>query len=491
MLDPRRVTSRELSAPGRSRSPITISAASRPSTPTRICALPASSATVPSSRGLPGSHAWRASCSSRPRRGARRRPPRCRAPAARSPPSGARARDPSWWRRGRGSRRGREPRAGRQTQRAATPRPPSGCPGDDPLDLGIAQGERARLVEQHRPAPPSRSRAPAPFTITPARAARESPATNAIGAARISGHGVATTITASPRTESPDTSQASPATASVNGRKNAAYRSAMRVNSARSVCAASTRRTTAAYALSAADETMRRSNASPALAVPRADTLVSCEPDRHRLAGERRLVHDGLDADDDAVCRHDLAGTHRDDVPGAQLVDADLHHGVARVPVGDVAAPARRAARSSRRARPAAHASSAAPPDIISATIAAARYSPSARAQTIATSAIASTPTSRRRSDCAVETTSGTSTIAAPAAQTALPQPSSPVSQSAPPTTIEPSAITGSPLSRSCRACSGTKAALPMATSSSRRSGARAAPRARARRPRPPGPEGR
>ena len=71
-------------------------------------------------------------------------------------------------------------------------------------------------------APPSRSSAPAPLTITPARAARESPATNAIGAARMSGHGVATTITASPRSESPDTSHASPATASEKGRKNAA-----------------------------------------------------------------------------------------------------------------------------------------------------------------------------------------------------------------------------------------------------------------------------
>ena len=55
--------------------------------------------------------------------------------------------------------------------------------------------------------------------MTPALAARERPATKAIGAARMSGHGVATTMTASPRVESPDTSQASPATASENGRK--------------------------------------------------------------------------------------------------------------------------------------------------------------------------------------------------------------------------------------------------------------------------------
>ena len=48
-------------------------------------------------------------------------------------------------------------------------------------------------------APPSRSSAPAPLTMMPARAARERPATKAIGAARMSGHGVATTMTARPR----------------------------------------------------------------------------------------------------------------------------------------------------------------------------------------------------------------------------------------------------------------------------------------------------
>ena len=71
-------------------------------------------------------------------------------------------------------------------------------------------------------APPSRSSAPAPLTMMPARAARESPATNAIGAARMSGQGVATTITASPRVESPDATQAITATASEKGKKYAA-----------------------------------------------------------------------------------------------------------------------------------------------------------------------------------------------------------------------------------------------------------------------------
>ena len=47
------------------------------------------------------------------------------------------------------------------------------------------------------------------------RAARDTPEMSAIGAARISGHGVATTSTASARTGSPDTAQATPATSAV------------------------------------------------------------------------------------------------------------------------------------------------------------------------------------------------------------------------------------------------------------------------------------
>ena len=93
----------------------------------------------------------------------------------------------------------------------------------DPLDARRAEGDRAGLVEHAPCAPrPSRSIAAAPLTTTPARAARETPQSSAIGAARISGHGVATTKTASARTGSPDTAQAAPATTIVSGRKNAA-----------------------------------------------------------------------------------------------------------------------------------------------------------------------------------------------------------------------------------------------------------------------------
>ena len=117
-------------------------------------------------------------------------------------------------------------------------------------------------------AAPRRSRTPAPLTMIPARAARDSPATNAIGAARISGQGVATTITASHLLGSPVAAHARPPTTSEKGRKTAAYRSASLVNFARSLSAVRTSRTIAAYALSAADRVTRASNAFPAFMVP-------------------------------------------------------------------------------------------------------------------------------------------------------------------------------------------------------------------------------
>ena len=56
----------------------------------------------------------------------------------------------------------------------------------------------------------------------PRRAACETPAMNATGAARMSGHGVAATNTASPLTGSPDTNQAPPATTRVIGNNRSA-----------------------------------------------------------------------------------------------------------------------------------------------------------------------------------------------------------------------------------------------------------------------------
>src|SRR5204862_4420628 len=63
-----------------------------------------------------------------------------------------------------------------------------------------------------------RSRAPPPLIRTPMPAARERPETSATGTARISGHGVATTSTASARAGSSVASQAPPASSSVSMR---------------------------------------------------------------------------------------------------------------------------------------------------------------------------------------------------------------------------------------------------------------------------------
>ncbi len=81
---------------------------------------------------------------------------------------------------------------------------------------------------------PIASIAPPPLTMIPRRAARETPEMIAIGVARISGQGVATTSTAKARTSSPETIQAAAATTTVTGRKMIAKRSASRTTGARS-----------------------------------------------------------------------------------------------------------------------------------------------------------------------------------------------------------------------------------------------------------------
>ena len=94
------------------------------------------------------------------------------------------------------------------------------------------------------------------------------PATIAIGTARISGHGVATTRTESARIGSPVASQAPPAMTNVMGMNHNAYWSARRTAGAFSSSAASTSRTMPAYVESAAVAVACRSNAGPALTAP-------------------------------------------------------------------------------------------------------------------------------------------------------------------------------------------------------------------------------
>ncbi len=69
---------------------------------------------------------------------------------------------------------------------------------------------------------PRFSKAPPLRITTPSREARDKPETIATGAASSSGHGVATTSTATARTADPLASHAAPATMSATGRNQAA-----------------------------------------------------------------------------------------------------------------------------------------------------------------------------------------------------------------------------------------------------------------------------
>ena len=193
---------------------------------------------------------------------------------------------------------------------------------DHVLDIGGADGQRAGLVEQHGPRPPSVSIAPAPLTITPLRAARESPETSAIGAARISGHGVATTTTASARTGSPLSAHASPATASVTGGTSGVAVGHPH-EGARWACACSTSRTrprTRSRPPGVGAHVERRAGVGG----PAHHRHPAAQRDGQRLAAERARVDDRLGAHHGAVDGDHLAGAHEHHVARHHRVDGDL-----------------------------------------------------------------------------------------------------------------------------------------------------------------------
>ena len=72
---------------------------------------------------------------------------------------------------------------------------------------------------------------------------------------------------------------------------------------------------------------------------PGADMPVAGDRDGQRLSRQRRLVDDGLVADDRAVGRDDVPGPHRHDVAGLELLDPDLLHHAVDVPVCDARGP--------------------------------------------------------------------------------------------------------------------------------------------------------
>ena len=115
---------------------------------------------------------------------------------------------------------------------------------------------------------PSRSSVPPPRTTTPRRAARDRPDVTAIGTARIKGHGVATTSTATARSSWPVATHATAARATPTPRNPTASRSARRTMGAVAALARRAISTIPAYVLSAAVAVARRSNGAPALIDP-------------------------------------------------------------------------------------------------------------------------------------------------------------------------------------------------------------------------------
>ena len=171
--------------------------------------------------------------------------------------------------------------------------------------------------------------------MTPLRAARDRPETSAIGAARISGHGVATTTTASARTGSPLSAHARPATTSVIGQEDAGV-------------AVGHPHERGALGLCLLDEPHERGvralgRGAVGAHVERAAGVDAAahhghpgaQRHRQRLAAERAGVDDGLVADHRAVDGHDLSGAHEDRVPGADAVDRHLFDPAVDPQLGD------------------------------------------------------------------------------------------------------------------------------------------------------------
>ena len=173
------------------------------------------------------------------------------------------------------------------------------------------------------------SRISGPLISSPSCAPRPVPTSSAVGVARPSAHGQAMISTATAAVNANSTLSPAPiqkpsvATASpiTTGTNTPETRSASRCTGALPDCASVTSRAIWASAVSA--PTLRRAHDQAAAGVHgRARDLVA-RPllDRHRLAGEQRLV-DGAGAFlDDAVGRDLLAGADDEAVADAQLLD--------------------------------------------------------------------------------------------------------------------------------------------------------------------------
>ena len=113
---------------------------------------------------------------------------------------------------------------------------PARC-GDHVGSPGPPRCQGSGLIQNECGRSPEGFSGPPPRTRTPIREARDNPDTIATGAASNSGHGVATTRTATARAAEPLTSHASPATDKASGTNQAATRSARRTTGADSAAA--------------------------------------------------------------------------------------------------------------------------------------------------------------------------------------------------------------------------------------------------------------
>ena len=142
--------------------------------------------------------------------------------------------------------------------------------------------------------------------------------------------------------------------------------------------------------------------------------------DRERLSRQRRLVDHGQLTLYRPINRDDLAGADHDPVSDRDLPDRNFLDFLVLAAVGDPRSALEQCSELASRT-PAGGRLEAFPPLSIKAITAPARYSPSASAPTMATSAIASTPTSPRISVRSTDQVSGISVSTIAMAQTRSP----------------------------------------------------------------------
>ena len=182
----------------------------------------------------------------------------------------------------------------------------------------------------------SRSSAPPPLTTTPRRAVRDSPATIATGAARISGHGVATTSTATARPSSPDTAHAAPATPTLTHEEGegVAVREPHERRVVRRCCLdqphdAGVGRVVGSRAGQQVERTASVHGTAP-------HGLADRSLDRQRLAGDRAVVDDRDACMNGAVHRDHLARLHEQQVTDGHLIQRRIRELGPDVSVSDL-----------------------------------------------------------------------------------------------------------------------------------------------------------